>query len=46
MLTMGSCNGSGTNFPRVLTLKKLALYNWCLFSAPTVDFKAHDTHGL
>lgn len=40
MLTMGSCNGSGTNFPRVLTMKWLAIYGWYvkIFSVPTVDF--------
>lgn len=40
MLTMGSCNGSGTNFPRVLTMKRLVIYGWYLklFSVPTVDF--------
>lgn len=41
MLTMGSCNGSGTNFSRVLTMKWLVVstYDWCLVvSILTVDF--------
>lgn len=38
MLTIGSCNGSGTNFPRVLTMKWLVLMATFVVSILTVDF--------